>query len=384
MAAFAKELAAGVVQWKPKTEVEATSILPSLNVKTARWWRGIIPSTHLAREGRMTVTIGRRELLAALGGAAAAWPLAARAQQQSGKISRIGLLTRKTDASVSTQIDAFREGLRDLGWVEGRGISIEHRDAEGQFDRLRVLAAELVKLNVDVIVTVDTPPTQAAQQATRTIPIVIAVSADPVGAGLVGSLAHPGGNTTGLSLLAPETDEKTLELLKETLPRTKRVAIIFDPNNPGMMLRIKRLTAAAPKLAVQLQSIPALNSHDLGVALVATAKDAPDALIVLSPIYAAYRNEVVEFATKARVPLSFDTRGLAREPNALLSYGVDISALFRRAATFVDRILKGAKPGDLPVEQPTKFEFVINLKTARMLGLDVPPTLLARADEVIE
>ena len=326
----------------------------------------------------------RREFITLLGGAAAAWPLAARAQQQSGKISRIGFLTRKTDASVSSQIDAFREGLRDLGWVEGRGISIEHRDAEGQFDRLRVLAAELVKLNVDVIVTVDTPPTQAAQQATRTIPIVIAVSADPVGAGLVGSLAHPGGNTTGLSLLAPETDEKTLELLKETLPRTKRVAIIFDPNNPGMMLRIKRLTAAAPKLAVQLQSIPALNSHDLGVALVATAKDAPDALIVLSPIYAAYRNEVVEFATKARVPLSFDTRGLAREPNALLSYGVDISALFRRAATFVDRILKGAKPGDLPVEQPTKFEFVINLKTARMLGLDVPPALLARADEVIE
>ena len=268
--------------------------------------------------------------------------------------------------------------------MEGRSVSIEHRDAEGQFDRLRVLAAELVGLNVDVIVTVDTPPTQAAQQATRTIPIVIAVSADPVGAGLVNSLAHPGGNTTGLSLLAPETDEKTLELLKETLPKTKRVAIIFDPNNPGMMLRIKSLTAAAPKLAVELQSIPALSSHDLGVALAATAKDAPDALIVLSPIYAAYRNEVVEFATKARVPLSFDTRGLAREPNALLSYGVDISALFRRAATFVDRILKGAKPGDLPVEQPTKFEFVINLKTARMLGLDVPPTLLARADEVIE
>src|SRR5262249_17475157 len=160
-----------------------------------------------------------------------------------------GLLTRKTDASVSTQIDAFREGLRDLGWVEGRSISIEHRDAEGQFDRLRVLAAELVDLNVDVIVTVDTPPTQAAEQATRTMPSVIAVAADPVGAGLVG-------NTTGLSLLAPETDEKTLELLKEALPRTKRVAIIFDPNNPGMMLRIKRLTAAAPKLAVELQSIP--------------------------------------------------------------------------------------------------------------------------------
>jgi putative tryptophan/tyrosine transport system substrate-binding protein len=247
-----------------------------------------------------------------------------------------------------------------------------------------MLAAELVGLNVDVIVTVDTPPTQAAQQATKTIPIVIAVSADPVGAGLVSSLAHPGGNTTGLSLLAPETDEKTLELLKETLPKTKRAAIIFDPNNPGMMLRIKAMTAAAPKLGVELQSIPALNPHELVIALAAAAKDTPDALIVLSPIYAAYRNEVIEFATKARVPLSFDTRGLAREPNALLSYGVDISALFRRAATFVDKILKGGKPAELPVEQPTKFEFVINLKTARVLGLVVPPSLLVRADEVIE
>jgi putative tryptophan/tyrosine transport system substrate-binding protein len=326
----------------------------------------------------------KRRAFIALAGGAAAWPLAARAQQASGKIYRIGLLTRKTDASVSSQIDAFREGLRGLGWVEGRSVSIEHRDAEGQFDRLRVLAAELVGLNVDVIVTVDTPPTQAVQQATRTIPIVIAVSADPVGAGLVSSLAHPGGNTTGLSLLAPETDEKTLELLKETLPRTRRLAIIFDPNNPGMMLRIKAMTAAAPKLAVELQSIAALNSHDLAIALAAAAKDRPDALIVLSPIYAAYRNEVLEFATKGRVPLSFDTKGLAREPNAILSYGVDISALFRRAATFVDKILKGAKPADLPVEQPTKFEFVINLKTAKMLGLAVPPTLLARADEVIE
>src|SRR6266566_5134677 len=194
----------------------------------------------------------RREFILAVGGAAA-WPLAfsdARGQELR-KAHRIGLLTRKIDPSVSTQRDAFRQGLRDLGWVEGKSISIEYRDAEGQAERLRGLAAELVGLNVDVIVTVDTPPTQAAKQATSTIPIVIAVSADPVGAGLVTSLAHPGGNTTGLSLLAPETDEKTLELLKEALPKTKRVAIIFDPNNPGMMLRITRLTAAAPKLAME-------------------------------------------------------------------------------------------------------------------------------------
>jgi ABC-type uncharacterized transport system substrate-binding protein len=181
----------------------------------------------------------RRDFITLLGGAAVAWPLAARAQRQSGKIPQIGLLTRKTDASVSTQIEAFRESLRDLGWVEGKSISIEHRDAEGQAERLRPLAAELVGLNVDVIVTVDTPPTQAAKQATSTIPIVIAVSADPVGAGLVKSLAYPGGNTTGLSLLAPETDQKTLELLKEMLPKTRRVAMIFDPKNQGMMFRLK-------------------------------------------------------------------------------------------------------------------------------------------------
>ena len=176
-----------------------------------------------------------------------ACPLAAYAQQRSGNIARIGFLTRKTDASVSSQIDAFRQGLHDLGWVEGKNIGIEYRDADGQVDRLRPLAAELVALNVDVIVTVDTPPTQAAKQATSTIPIVIAVSADPVGAGLVKSLGHPGGNATGLSLLAPETDQKTLEVLKDTLPKTKRVAMIFDPKNQGMMIRLKAIEIAATK-----------------------------------------------------------------------------------------------------------------------------------------
>jgi putative tryptophan/tyrosine transport system substrate-binding protein len=325
----------------------------------------------------------RRKLLVALGASALTRPLFSLAQQQ-GKVARIGFLTRATNASVSTQIDAFRQGLRDLGWVEGKSISIEYRDAEGQADRLTALATELVGLNVDVIVTVDTPPTQAAKQATNTIPIVIAVSADPVGAGLVSSLSHPGGNTTGLSLLAPETDQKNLELLKETLPKTRRVAMIFDPNNRGMMLRLNTIKAAALKLAIEIQSIPALGPNELAGALRAAAKDPPDALIVLSPIYAAYRKEVVEFATKTKVPLSFDTSGLAGEPGALLSYGVDISVLFRRAATFVDKILKGAKPADLPVEQPTKFELVVNMKTAKMLGIKFPPSILLRADKVIE
>jgi putative ABC transport system substrate-binding protein len=329
----------------------------------------------------------RREFITLLGGAAAAswlfWPLAARAQQPR-KISRIGLLTRKTDASVSTQIAAFRQGLRELGWIEGKTCSIEHRDAGGEADRLFALAAELVGLNVDVMVTVDTPPTQAAKQATDTIPIVIAASADPVGAGLVKSLGRPGGNTTGLSLLAPETDQKALELLKEAVPKTSQVAMIFDPRNQGMMFRVKAVETAARKLGMELRSMPALGPRELAGTLMAANKDAPDALIVLSPIYSAYGNQVLEFAAKTKVPLVFDTSGLAREPGALLSYGADISALFRRAATFVDKILKGAKPADLPVEQPTKFEFVINLKTAKALGLEIPPTLLARADEVIE
>jgi putative ABC transport system substrate-binding protein len=325
----------------------------------------------------------RREFITLIG-AAGALPLTARAQQQPGKIPRIGFLTRYSDASVSAQIDAFRKGLRDLGWVEGKSISIEYRNAEGQVDRLPALAAELVRLKVDVIVTVDTPPTQAAKQATSTIPIVIAVSADPVGAGLVSSLASPGGNITGLSLLAPDTDQKNLEILKETLSTAKRVAMIWDPNNRGMTLRLTAIQAAAPKLGIEIQSIAAPNLDQLAGALLAAAKSPPDALIVLSPIYAAYRNKIIDFTTKTRVPLIFDTKGLAGEPGALMSYGADLSALFRNAATYVDKILKGAKPADLPVEQPTKFELVINLKTARALGLTIPPTLLTRADEVIE
>ena len=326
----------------------------------------------------------RREFITLIGGAAATWPFAVRAQQQSGKIARIGLLTPKTDASVLAQISAFRQGLADLGWVEGRNIRIEHRDAEGQAERLPALAVELVGLNVDVIVTVDTPPTKAAKQATSTIPIVVAVSADPVGAGLVESLARPGGNTTGLSLLAPETDQKTLELLKEALPKTRRVAMIFDPKNQGMMFRLRALESAARKLAIELQSIPALSAIELAGGLATAVTDPPDALIVLSPIYAVYRNEIVDFAAKTKVPLAFDTRGLAAEPGALLSYGADISELLRRAATFVDKILKGAKPANLPVEQPTKFQLVINLKTAKALSVDVPWFLQQRADEVIE
>ena len=323
----------------------------------------------------------RRAFITLLAGAAVL-PVSAFGQQRPANAARIGLLTRKTDASVTNQISAFRQGLQDLGWIEGKNVTIEHRDAGGEVSRLAPLAAELVARNVDVIVTVDTPPTQAAEQATSTIPIVIAVSADPVGAGLVKSLSHPGGNATGLSLLAPETDQKTLEVLKETLPGTKRVAMIFDPNNRGMMLRLKAVEVAAAKLSLELQSIAAPGANELTLALVAMER--PDAVFVLSPIYAAYQKEIAEFATKTGVPLLVDTSGLAGEPGALLSYGADITSLFRRAATFVDKILRGAKPADLPVEQPAKFDLVINLRTAKALGLNVPPTILLRADKVIE
>jgi putative ABC transport system substrate-binding protein len=325
----------------------------------------------------------RREFIAGIG-IATVWLPAARAQQASPKTYRIGFLTRKTDASVSAQIDAFRQRLRDLGWVEGKSISIVYRDADGELDRLRALADELVAFKVDVIVTVDTPPSQAAKQATSAIPIVIAVSADPVGAGLVRSLGNPGGNITGLSLLAPETDQKALEFLKQTLPKTNRVMMIVDPKNQGMMLRFRAIQTAVAKLAIDLQSVFAVSSSELVGVLAAAEKDPPDALFVLSPIYAAYRKEIAEFATKMKVPILFDTSGLAREPNGLLSYGADISDLFRRAAALVNKILKGAKPADLPVEQPAKFELVINLQTARALGIDVAPQLQQLADDVIE
>jgi putative tryptophan/tyrosine transport system substrate-binding protein len=326
----------------------------------------------------------RREVFIAMGVSAIAGPFSAVAQLQSEKMLRIGFLTRTSAATLSPLLDSFRQALRDLGWVEGKSISIEYQFGDGDLNRLGELASELVRHKVDVIVTVDTPPTQAAKHATSTIPIVIAVSADPVGAGLVASLARPGGNITGLSLLAPETDQKNLEILKETLPKAKRVAMIWDPNNRGMTLRFIAIQAAAGTLDMTIQSIAAPGPDELAGGLTAMAKNPPDALIVLAPIYAAHRNAIVNFTTKTGVPLTFDTKNLAGEPGALLSYGADLTLLFQRAATYVDKILKGAKPADLPVEQPTKFELVINLKTAKALGLTVPQSILARADEVIE
>jgi putative ABC transport system substrate-binding protein len=293
-------------------------------------------------------------------------------------------LTRENEASVSTQIDAFRQRLRELGWTEGESITLVYRNADGQLDRLRALADDLVSQNVDVIVTVYTPATKAAQEATNTIPIVVAVSADPVGAGLVDSLGKPGGNVTGLSLLAPDTDQKALEFLKQTLPKLRRVLLIVDPNNAGMMLRFKAIQAAVPKLEIELQTIVAAGLGELAKGLSTAADAPPDSLFVFSPIYGAYRNEILEFATRMKVPILFDTSGLAHEPNALLSYGADHSDLLRQAAVLVDKILKGTKPANLPVQQPTKFELVINLRTARAFGIEIGPLLQQLADQVIE
>jgi putative tryptophan/tyrosine transport system substrate-binding protein len=327
----------------------------------------------------------RRNLLFMLGAGALLTPRTALGQQQEPRKTRqIGLLTRKKDASVLTQIEAFRQELHDLGWIEGSNVNIAYRDADGELNRLDSLALELVNLNVDVIVTVDTPPTQAAKRATSTIPIIVAVSADPVGAGLVESLAHPGGNTTGLSLLAPGTDQKTLELLKETIPEAKLVSMIVDPQNRGMMRRVEAIKTAAIELKIEFQLIPVTNKQELLSGLVTLTNAPPDAIMMLSPIYAAYGKEILDFSAKKKVPICGDTIGLASQPGVLLTYGTDILALFRRAAIFVDKILNGAAPANLPVEQPTTFELAVNVKTAKALGITVPFSVLARADEVIE
>jgi putative ABC transport system substrate-binding protein len=325
----------------------------------------------------------RRKFVTLLGGAITMFSLSASAEQP-GKVPRIGLMARTPAGTLTPLLNSFRKGLRDLGWNDGKNVTIDYQFGDGRFERLGELAATLVGRQVDVIVTVDTPTTQAAKQATSSIPIIIAVSADPVGAGLVASLAHPGGNITGLSLLAPDTDQKNLEIVKEALPKIRRVGMIWDPNNRGMTIRVQAIRAAASKLDVEFQATAALDSNELVDGLRTIAQDPPDALIVLSPIYAAYQGQITEFAAKTKVPLIFDTRSLAAEPGALLSYGADISALFLRSASYVDKILKGARAADLPVEQPTKFELLVNLRTAKSLGLTIPPTLLTRADEVIE
>jgi putative ABC transport system substrate-binding protein len=277
--------------------------------------------------------------------------------------------------------EAFKKGLREVGYVEGQNIGIEVRSAEGKPDRLPTVASELVRLKVDVILTSTTPAIQAAKQATTTIPIV-AISTDPVGSGLVASLARPGGNITGLSLLGPEINGKQLELLKETLPKVKRVAFVGNPASVAFALRFKEVEIAGRELGLQTQSVEVRSPNELERALESATREQAGALIVTSSISNAYRRQIVDFAAKNQLPAIYD-ESESVEAGGLMSYGANIQDLFRRSATYVDKILKGAKPADLPVEQPKKFDFIVNLKAAKQIGVTIPPNVLARADRVI-
>jgi len=312
-------------------------------------------------------------------------PLAADAQQ-AGKVYRIGYLGTEpvTAPAVAPVWGAFIEGLRELGWVEGQNITIELRFSEGKMERLPDLAAELVHLNVDLIVAAAARPPVAAKQATRTIPIVMTNMGDPVGTGLVASLARPGGNVTGLSLLTPELIGKQLELLKEIVPRLSRVAVLRNPTSPTHPLSLREAEVAARSLGIQLEVLEARGPDEFEMAFAAMTRKRAGALNVLGDgMFFLHRTRIAALAAKYRLPAIFAQRQHA-DAGGLMAYGSSLRDNFRRAATFVDKILKGAKPADLPVEQPTKFELVINLKTAKALGLTIPQSMFIRADEVIQ
>ena len=309
-------------------------------------------------------------------------PRAAEAQQQTGKVWRVGVLMSLYPPEADAP-QALRQGLRTLGYVEGQNLVIDWRYVQGRDDRLPTLAAELVRLNVDLIVTDITLATRAAMHATSTIPIVMAISADAVGGGLVGNLARPGGNVTGNSVMLAETSVKRLQLLKEAVPKVSRVGVLWDPGTPFHTAMLKEIAAAAPSLRLQPLAIAVKNRADLGDALSEISKQRADALFVSQGMSPAARRQLLEFAAKNRLPTMFMIKDYV-PAGGLMSYAPNYLEMFRHAAVYVDRILKGAKPGDLPVEQPTKFDLVINMKSAKALGLTIPPSLLGRADEVIQ
>ena len=327
----------------------------------------------------------RREFITLLGGAAAAWPLAARAQT-TGKVYRIGMLLPNTPAIVARnpRIQAFLQGLRELNWIEGQNVAIEWRFAEGQFQRLATLAAELATIKVDVIVTAAAPAAEAAKEATSTIPVVIIDPGDPVGTGLVLSLARPGGNITGVTSIAPDLAAKRLALLKETVPAITSVAVLFNAAVPPAEIAMMELQVAAQALSLRIQSVAVEGPIGLEKAFATITDERVNGLVVFpDPLTFSNQEAITNFALANKIPALFGAREFVAI-GGLISYGPSYAGMFRRGAYYVDRILKGANPADLPVEQPTKFELVINLKTAKALGLEVPPTLIARADEVIE
>jgi putative ABC transport system substrate-binding protein len=305
--------------------------------------------------------------------------------QQTTKIPRIGYLALASLAALSTRIELFRQGLRELGYVEGKNIIIEFRSAEGKLDRLPAVAAELVRLKVDIIVTPGAAGTRAAKEATVTIPIVMTQVGDPVGSGFVASLARPGGNITGLSTLAPELSGKRLELLKEVVPKLSRVAVFGTSTLPDNSQRLREVELAAGAFGVKLQYLDVLDPKDIETAFRAASKGRAEAVLMMAsgPVLNPRQKEILELAVKSRLPVIYTGRSFV-EAGGLMTYGVNIDDLDRRAATYVDKILKGAKPADLPVEQPKKFEFIINLKAAKQIGLTIPPNVLARADKVIK
>jgi putative ABC transport system substrate-binding protein len=324
----------------------------------------------------------RREFIKALVGSATVWPLAARAQQ-SGKVHRIGYLGFGSPASWANRIEALRKGLRKLGYVEGKDIVIEFRWAE-RADRLPDLAVELVRTNVDVIFATSSTETNATRQATKTIPIVFATHADPVGLGHVASLARPGGNITGLTMLLTDLVAKELEILKEALPHMMRVGVLVTPTAPSHRPALQAAEAAGRKLGVEVYEIPVRSAEDFDRAFATMVRERVDGfLAVASPLTRSQRALLAELSLKHRLPSMFGTKENV-EAGGLMSYAPDLLDLTRRAATYIDKILKGSKPADLPVEQATKFELVVNNKTAKALGLNIPESFLLRADQVIE
>jgi putative ABC transport system substrate-binding protein len=327
----------------------------------------------------------RREFITLFGGAAAAWPLAARAQQPAGRVYRIGYQSISSRERTLHLIKAFEDGLRSLGYRVGENVAVEYRFADGQMDRLPALAADLVRLGVDVILSLSNPFTLAAMKATTTIPIVIATGVDPVAAGLVASLARPGGNVTGLAVdTGAEILGKRFELLKETLPNLSRLGILWNPDVAFIRNRQTAMTETARTLGLTTIPVEARGLDELEQAFATMVRERAQAFVMQGDsVLFNYRGQIAEMALRNRLPAATLQREYA-EAGFLLTYGADIRDLYRRSAGFVDKIFKGAKPADLPVEQPTKFELVINLKTAKALGIIVPPTLLTRADEVIE
>ena len=324
----------------------------------------------------------RRQFITLLGSAVVAWPLTARAQQ-AGKVPTIGFLGPTTPSSQSQHVAAFAQRLRELGWIEGRTITIEVRWAEGRSERFAEIAAEFVRLKVDVILTQTTPAVVAAKQATSVIPIVFATAGDPVGTGVVASLARPGGNITGLSSQATDTAGKRVGLLREVVPGLRRLAILGNIGNPFSVLEIAEVQAAARTLGVEVATFEIRRSDDIAPAFESLTSRGEALYVSADPLVTTNRVRINTLALAARLPTMSAFREYV-EAGGLMSYGPNFPDMYRRAADLTDKILRGARPADLPIEQPTKFDLVVNMITAKALGLEVSPTLLARADEVIE